>query len=171
MMATMLPPLRDKAHQEALLRGVNQGDIDTIGSDHAPHTIEEKSPRSVWEVKAGVPGLETTLPLMLTLVRKNMLTLQRLVNLLAEKPAEIYNLTNKGKLEQGKDADLTIVDYNKQWSIATSKFKSKSKFSLYNNWKVIGKPIKTFVNGTLVMDEGEIVVKPGSGKVIQKERK
>jgi len=118
----------------------------------------------------GVPGLETTLPLMLTLIKKNRFTFQRLVELLAEKPAEIYGLINKGKIEQGKDADLTVIDYNRQWRIAASKFKSKAKFSLFDNWEVVGKPTKTFVNGMLVMDEDEIVVKPGSGRVIRKEK-
>ena len=106
------------------------------------------------------------LPLMLTLVRKNWLTFQRLVELLAEKPAEIYGLINKGKLEHGKDADLTIIDYNRQWTITASKFKSKAKFSLFDNWNVVGKPAKTFVNGILVMDEDDIIAKPGSGKII-----
>jgi dihydroorotase (multifunctional complex type) len=170
MMAVMLPPLRDKTHQEALLKGVNQGVIDIIGSDHAPHTIEEKSASIVWEVKAGTPGLETTLPLMLTMVKKNWLTFQQLVELLAEKPAEIYGLSSKGKLEHGKDADLTVIDYKRHWTIAASKFKSKAKFSLYNGWEVVGKPVKTFVNGTLVMDENEIIVNPGSGKIIRKEK-
>ncbi len=167
MMAIMAPPLRDRTHQEALLKGATQSGIDTIGSDHAPHTLEEKSASSVWEVKVGVPGLETTLPLMLALVRKDQLTLQRMVELLVEKPAEIFSLTSKGKLEAGKDADLTIVDYNMRWKIDASKFKSKAKFSPYHGWEVTGKPVKTFVNGVLVMDEGEIVDKPGSGRVIR----
>jgi len=167
MMAIMMPPLRDKTHQEALLKGISQGDIDTIGSDHAPHTIEEKSASSVWEVKVGVPGLETALPLMLTLVRKNWLTFQRLVELFAEKPAEIYGLVSKGKIEEGKDADLTIIDYNQRWTVVAAEFKSKAKFSLYNGWEVVGKPVKTFVNGALIMDESEIVAKPGSGKIIR----
>jgi len=169
MWAIMMPPLRDKVHQEALLKGVIQGDIDAIGSDHAPHSIEEKSANSVWEVKVGVPGLETTLPLMLMLVKKKGLTFQRLVEILAEKPAEIYGLTNKGKIEQGKDADLTIIDYNRPWIITASKFKSKAKFSLYDGWKGTGKPIKTFVNGNLIMEEGEIVAKAGSGKIVQRK--
>jgi dihydroorotase len=167
MMAVMAPPLRDRTHQDALLRGVTSGVIDTVGSDHAPHTLEEKSARSVWETKVGVPGLETTLPVMLTMVRKNQLSLQRVVGLLAEKPAEIYGLAGKGKLEAGKDADLTIVDYNQRWTISASKFKSKAKFSLYDGWEVVGKPTKTFVNGVLVMDEGDIIAKAGSGTVIQ----
>lgn len=169
MMAIMAPPLRAKIHQEALLEGVNTGVIDTIGSDHAPHTIEEKSVNSVWEVKVGIPGLETTLPLMLTLVKKNRLTFQRLVEVFAEKPAEIYGLINKGKLEKEKDADLTIINYNQHWTINASKFKSKAKFSLYNGWEAIGKPIKTYVKGILIMDEDEIVARPGSGKIIQKQ--
>ena len=170
MMAIIAPPLRDKIHQEALWKGVTQGDIDTIGSDHAPHTVEEKTTDSVWDVKVGTPGLETTLPLMLTLVNKKMLTFQRLVEMFVEKPAEIYGLTNKGKLENGKDADLTVIDCNHRWTIVASKFKSKAKFSLYNSWEVIGKPVKTFVNGSLIMDEGEIVANPGSGRVIQKSK-
>lgn len=167
MMAIMAPPLRDRTHQEALLKGLIQGEVDTVGSDHAPHTLEEKSAGSVWEVKVGVPGLETTLPLMLTLVHRNQLSMQRMVELLAEKPAEIFGLTGKGRLEQGKDADLTVVDYNLCWTVNASKFKSKAKFSPYNGWEVTGKPVKTFVNGVLVMDEGDIVVKPGTGKVVR----
>ncbi len=168
MMAIMAPPLRSINHQEALWSGVNSGVVDSLGSDHAPHTLEEKSAGTVWEVKVGVPGLETTLPLLLTAVRKNQLSLQRLVELLAEKPAEIFGLNGKGRLEKGKDADLTIIDYNLRWTITASKFKSKAKFSPYDGWEVVGKPVKTFVNGTLVMDEGEIVAKPGCGKVIRR---
>jgi dihydroorotase len=163
----MAPPLRSINHQEALWKGVNAGVVDTLGSDHAPHTLEEKSSGSIWDVKVGVPGLEITLPLMLSMVKKNRLSLPRVVELLAEKPAEIFNLKSKGKLEQGKDADLTIVDYNCKWIINASKFKSKAKFSPYNGWEVVGKPVKTIVNGTLVMDEGEIVAKPGNGAVIR----
>ncbi len=167
MLAVMAPPLRDKNHQEALLEGLTSGTLDTIGSDHAPHTVEEKSVSNVWEVKVGVPGLETTLPLMLTKVKKNQLSLSRLVELLAEKPSEIFGLQCKGKLEQGKDADLTIVDYNKRWTIDALQFKSKAKFSPYNGWEVVGKPVKTVVNGVLVMDDGAILTKPGSGAVIR----
>jgi dihydroorotase (multifunctional complex type) len=168
MLAVMAPPLRDGFHREALLEGVSGGVVDTVGSDHAPHTFGEKSVDNVWEVKVGTPGLETVLALMLSLVKKDLLSFQRLVEVLAEMPAEIYGLICKGKLEVGKDADLTVIDYNQRWTIDALKFKSKAKFSLYNGWEVVGKPVKTFVNGVLVMDDGEIVVKPGSGgRVIQ----
>ncbi len=165
-LVVMAPPLRDRTHQDALWRGLDDGIVDTIGSDHAPHTIEEKMLRSVWDVKVGVPGLETTLPLMLTMVRKNKLALAQVVALLAEKPAEIYGLTDRGRLEAGKAADLTIVDYN-QFKIDASKFKSKAKFSPYNGWEVWGKPVKTVVNGQLVFEEGEILAKGGVGSIVR----
>ena len=101
-MAIMAPPLRSKTHVEALWKGLEDGTIDTLGSDHAPHALSEKSASSVWDVKVGVPGLETTLPLILTLVKKNRLTLTQAVHLLAEKPAEIFGLNDRGRIEQGQ---------------------------------------------------------------------
>ena len=165
-LAIMAPPLRSKPHVDALWKGIEDGSVDAIGSDHAPHAQSEKSASSVWDVKVGVPGLETTLPLMLTQVKKNRLTIVQVIKLLAEKPAEIYGLSNRGRLEQGKNADLTIVDYNQQFKIDASKFKSKAKFSPYNGWEVYGKPVKTIVNGQLVFDEGELVAKDGSGLIV-----
>jgi dihydroorotase (multifunctional complex type) len=167
-MAIMAPPLRSKTHMDALWKGLEDGKVDTIGSDHAPHSLSEKSAESVWDVKVGVPGLETTLPLMITQVRKNRLTLTKAVKLLAEKPAEVYGLTDSGRLNHGKKADLTIVDFNRQFKIDASKFKSKAKFSPYDGWDVQGKVVKTVVNGQLVFDEGEVVVKGGSGLVVRR---
>ena len=167
-MLIMAPPLRNKDQVEALWKGLEVGSVDTLGSDHAPHGLSEKSASSVWDVKVGVPGLETTLPLMLTQVRKNQLSLAQAVQLLAEKPAEIYGLNEYGSLEQGKNADLTIVDFNQKFKIDASKFKSKAKYSPYDGWEVAGKPVKTIVNGLLVFDEGEIVAKAGSGSIVRR---
>jgi dihydroorotase (multifunctional complex type) len=164
----MAPPLRSKDQVEALWKGLKQGWVDALASDHAPHALSEKSASSVWDVKVGVPGLETTLPLILTLVRKNRLSLIQAVKLLAEKPAEIYGLNDRGRLEHGKNADLTVVDLNRKFTIEASKFKSKAKYSPYDGWQVQGKPVKTFVNGLLVFDEGEIVAKTGSGSIVRR---
>jgi dihydroorotase (multifunctional complex type) len=164
----MAPPLRSKNHIEALWKGLEAGWIDALGSDHAPHALSEKSASSVWNVKVGVPCLETTLPLILTLVKKNRLSLAQAVQLLGEKPAEIYGLNDRGRLEQGKNADLTVVDFNRKFKIEASKFKSKAKYSPYDGWEVQGKPVKTFVNGLLVFDEGEIVAKAGSGSIVRR---
>ena len=167
-MLIMAPPLRGKNHVEALWKGLEAGLIDTLGSDHAPHALSEKSASSVWDVKVGVPGLETTLPLILTLVKKNRLFLAQAIQLFGEKPAEIYGLNDRGRLEQGKNADLTVVDFNWKFKIDASKFKSKAKYSPYDGWEVQGKPVKTFVNGMLVFDEGEIVAKAGSGSIVRR---
>jgi dihydroorotase (multifunctional complex type) len=164
----MAPPLRSKDQVEALWKGLEQGWVDALVSDHAPHALSEKSASSVWDVKVGLPGLETTLPLILTLVRKNRLSLIQAVELLAEKPAEIYGLNDRGRLEQGKNADLTVVDLNRKFTIDASKFKSKAKYSPYDGWQVQGKPVKAFVNGLLVFDEGEIVAKAGSGSIVRR---
>ena len=106
----------------------------------------------------------------MTLVKKNRLTLTQAVQLLAEKPAEIFGLNDRGRLENGKNADLTVVDFNQQFKIDASKFKSKAKFSPYNGWDVQGKVVKTIVNGQLVFDESEIVVKGGRGFIIRRGR-
>lgn len=162
-MAVMAPPLRNENHREALWEGLENGTIDTIGSDHAPHTLREKMVANVWDLKVGVPGLESTLSLVMTLVRQKRLSIDQVVHFLAEKPAEIYGLTDRGRIEQGKTADLTIIDYNCHFKIDASKFKSKAKFSLYNGWDVYGKTAKTIVNGELIFDDGEIVSKGGAG--------
>jgi dihydroorotase len=167
-LAIMAPPLRDRKHVKALWTGIEDGSVDTIGSDHAPHALSEKTASDIWDVKVGVPGLETTLPLILTQVKKNKLTINQVIHLLAEKPAEIFGLTDRGRLEQDKNADLTIVDFNRKFKVDSSKFKSKAKFSPYDGWEVQGKVVKTIVNGQLVFDEGEVVAKGGSGSVVRR---
>jgi dihydroorotase len=165
--AVTMPPLRSREHVEALWKGVAEGIVDTVGSDHAPHTLEEKEGRSIWDTKAGVPGLETTLPLMLTMVHKNRLQLPQLLKLLAEKPAEIFRLPNRGHISEGAAADLVVVDFKQRFKVDASKFQSKAKFSPFNGWEVQGKPVKTYVNGILVMDNDQIVAKPGVGAVVR----
>jgi len=167
LMLTVMPPLRGENNIEALWKGVNTGWVDVIGSDHAPHALREKSAGSVWDVEAGVPGLETTLPLMLTMVRKNRISLGHLVHLLSQKPAELFNLKDRGKLTQGRNADLTVIDFKRKFKINASKFYSKAKFSPFDGWEVQGCPVRTFVNGLSVMDEKEIVGKAGSGRIIR----
>ncbi len=166
---TMMPPLRSPADMEALWQGIAQGSVDVLGSDHAPHTLQEKSADSIWDVKVGVPGLETTLPLMLTMVKKNRLTIGRLAELLAEKPAELFGLKGRGTLARDMKADFSVVDLKAKFTIDPSTFRSKAKFSPFKGWEVQGKPVKTFVNGHLVLDEGEIVAKPGSGAMTRRE--
>ena len=160
------PPLRSRTDVEALWGALRLGLIDTIASDHAPHTIEEKKLASVWDAKPGIPGLETTLPLLLTQVNKKRLTIQDLVRLTSEKPATLFHLKDRGKLENGYWADLVVIDIKQEHKVDSSKFFSKAKYSPFDGSRVKGKLLKTFVNGLLVYDEGEIVTKPGTGQII-----
>ena len=169
ILLVIMPPLRNRLNVNALWEGITVGSVDMVGSDHAPHTVEEKMAKSVWETKAGVPGLETTLPLMLTMIKKNRLTLETLVKLLAEKPAERFNLKNLGRIEKGCNADFVVVDLRASFTVDASKFHSKAKFSPFNGWQVQGKAVKTIVSGHLVMENEEIIQKPGGGSIIRRD--
>jgi len=161
------PPLRTKKNQQSLWLNLKRGIVDIIASDHAPHALHEKRKNSVWEAAPGFPGLETMVPLMLTQVNKKRLTLSELVRITSERPAEIFRIEKRGALDEGCFADFIVVDMKEEWRIDSSKFYSKAKFSPFNGWTVKGRVVKTFVNGRLVMDEGEIVGKPGEGKIIR----
>ncbi len=168
-MALTVPPIREKQHPEALWNGIKEGYIDILASDHAPHTYKEKKADSVWNVKVGIPGLETTLPLLLTEVKRGRLSIGDIVRLLSEKPAGFLGLERRGCLERGNNADLVVVDLDRKYKIDASKFHSKAKYSPFDGWCVEGKPVKTIVGGQLVMDEGEIVADPGTGKIVRRE--
>jgi len=169
-LALTMPPVREKRHKEALWDGIKNGWIDILASDHAPHAREEKKAKVVWDVKVGIPGLETTLPLLLTEVKRGRLSIADVVRLMAEKPAEIFKLKGKGCLKEGNNADLTVVDLDRKYRIDASKFHSKAKYSPFDQWIVEGKPVKTFVKGQLIMDDGEIVAKAGSGEIIRRNK-
>lgn len=161
------PPLRSQRDVQTLWRNLICGGIDLVASDHAPHTLIEKEDENVWNVPPGIPGLETTLPLLLTMVKKGRISMNRLVEVLAQKPAQIFRLSNKGFLRKGFDADLTIIDLNRDFTIDPSSFHSKAKYSPFSGWRVSGKAVKAFVNGKLVMEEGKVLSKPGSGRIIR----
>jgi dihydroorotase len=168
-LAITMPPVREKQHIAVLWKGIEGGWIDTLGSDHAPHSLQEKMMNSVWDVKVGISGLETTLPLLLTEVNHGRLTITGVTRLMSEKPAEIFGLRGRGCLKEGNAADLTIVDLKRKFKIDASKFQSKAKYSPFDGWQVEGKPVKAFVNGQLVMDEGEIIAKVGIGQIVRRE--
>jgi dihydroorotase (multifunctional complex type) len=167
--AITVPPVREKLHMTALWDGVRNGWIDVLGSDHAPHALKEKEAESVWDVKVGIPGLETSLPLLLTEVKRGRLSIGDVVRLMSEDPAEIFKLKGKGCLKEGSSADLTIVDLRKKYKIDSSKFHSKARYSPFDGRIVEGKPAKTFVNGQLIMEDNQIVAKPGSGEIFRRE--
>jgi len=168
-LALTMPPVREKSQTAALWEGIKNRWIDILASDHAPHTLEEKKAKVIWDVKVGIPGLETTLPLLLTEVKRGRLSIADMVRLMSEKPAEIFKLKDRGFLKEGNSADLTVVDLKRKYKIDASKFHSKAKYSPFDGWIVEGKPVKTFVNGQLIMDEGKIVAKAESREIIRRE--
>lgn len=161
------PPVRQRHIADKLWNALHNGHIDLIASDHAPHLVTEKQAESVWDVKPGIPGLETLLPLLLTKVNDRQLTIAELVKLTSEKPAEIFRLPLEGHVKEGYNANLTIVDLHKRGIIEAAKFNSKAKYSPFDGWRVHGMPVKTIVNGQVVMDEGEIVGASGAGRVLR----
>jgi len=165
--AKILPPLRTPNDLLALWNGLNEGVIDIIATDHAPHMLFEKN----CEFSAaanGIPGFETMLPLLFTAMHEDRITLSRLVQTITENPAKFLHLSQKGKIEIGYDADLTIIDLHKEKTIKQDQFLSKAKYSPFDGRKVKGIPTITIVNGKIVMQEGQIMVPKGSGTVIKR---
>ncbi len=157
----MNPPLRGEADNDALWNGLRDGSIDILASDHAPHLPEEKR-KDIWEAPAGVPGVETMLPLMLFAVKRNLLRLERLVDALAAGPARIFGLSRKGAIEMGKDADLVIVDPKAISRINADRLHSRAEWTPYEGLEAIF-PKMTLVRGVVVFDGG-LEVRPGFGR-------
>ena len=143
------PPLRsaeDSVDLECL-------DVDCIiGTDHAPHSIDEKN-MGVWDSKPGIPNLETVLPLFLTECNNKKLSLSLIQKIMSENPARRFNLKNKGFVKEGFDADLTIVDLKKEGVFDVNKFYTKGKYTPFENWTYKGQAIMTIVNGKIVMKD------------------
>ena len=152
--AKVNPPLRTQEDNTALMEGLTSGVIDLVATDHAPHLIREKQ-GEYSKAPAGLPEIETSLPLLLNKINNN-LTLQRLVEITSQKPAEIFHIKNKGAIKKGYDADLTVIDLKKTQIITKEMLKTKCGWSPYEGWELTGWPVMTFVNGHLVYDNGKI---------------
>ena len=157
--AQMNPPVREERHRAALWAAVQNGLIDVLGSDHAPHTLEEKA-RAFPAAPSGMPAVQTTVPLMLNAVHEGRLSLSRLVDLLASGPQRIFGIQNKGRIALGYDADFTIVDLRRRETIDRSWLKSRAGWSPYEGETVTGWPVMTYVRGTLAAEEGERAAAP-----------
>ena len=153
--AQMNPPIRSGAHREGLWRWLNQGVPDVIGSDHAPHTKDEKAKRYP-DSPSGMPGVQTLLPLMLDHVAAGRLTLQRLVELTSAGPQRVFGLTGKGRIAAGYDADFTVVDLKARWTIEESWLASRCDWSPFTGKEITGRPVGTIVRGRTVMWQGSL---------------
>ncbi len=158
-LAQMNPPIRDGAERAALWRAVGEGVVDVIGSDHAPHTREEKE-RAYPGSPAGMPGVQTLVPIMLDHVAAGRLTLERLVDLTAHGPARIYNIAGKGRLATGYDGDLTVVDLKAERTISNDWIRSKCGWTPFDGRRVVGWPVATVIRGRIVMRDDELLGEP-----------
>ena len=152
------PSVKRREDRLALWRAVRDGTVDMIATDHAPHTIEEKTAgASIFDRPSGFPGLETSVALMLTCVSRGLLSLSRYVRLTSEGPAKAWGLyPKKGRIALGSDADFTIVDTKREWRIDPARFVSKAKYSPFEGFEAKGAAVYTVVRGGVVMDNGHI---------------
>ena len=154
-LAQQNPPIREKHHQDALWRAINDGTVDILASDHAPHTLDEKAqiyPSS----PSGTPGVQTLVPVMLNHVNEKKLSLERLVDLWSHGPHRIHKIHNKGQLKIGYDGDVTLVDLKKEMTITNAQQKSKTGWTPFDGLKVKGWPVMTMIRGNIVMREDEL---------------
>lgn len=155
--AKVNPPLRTQADLREIIRGLKDGTIDAIATDHAPHTVEEKN-IEFGLAATGMVGLETALGLVMTkLIVTRALTLKRAVDLLSSAPAKILNLKNKGTLKVGSDADLIVVDPQASWIVDPEKFASRSRNTPFTGWPLTGRVVHTIVGGRVVVRNGQLV--------------
>ena len=165
--AQMNPPIRSGAHRAGLWAGLNQGVPDVMGSDHAPHTREEKA-KPYPASPSGMPGVQTLLPLMLDHVAAGRLTLQRLIELTSAGPQRVFGLVGKGRIAAGYDADFSIVDLKARWTIEESWVASKCGWSPFTGMTLTGRPIGTIIRGRRVMWENTLADR-AEGKPIRFE--
>ncbi|MDD5474300.1 MAG: dihydroorotase [Candidatus Methanoperedens sp.] len=157
----MNPPLRDYYSQQSLWEGLNDGTVDVIASDHAPHLEHEKM-TDIWTAPAGVPGVETMMPLMLMAVKRNLTTLNRVLEVTSQNPARIFSL-KKGVLAPGYDADIVILGEARE--IRKEKLHSKAGWTPYNGMEGMF-PRMTISRGDIVCEDGDIIAKRGRGRFI-----
>jgi dihydroorotase len=162
--AQMNPPVRDARHRDGIWAGLTAGVVDVLGSDHAPHTREEKD-HAYPASHSGMTGVQTLVPTMLDHVAKGRLSLARLVDLTSAGPARLFGIANKGRIAVGYDADLTVVDLKRTETITNGWIASRCGWTPYDGIAVTGWPVGTFVRGNKVMWQGEVTA-PGKGDAV-----
>jgi len=165
------PPVRAAGHAEPLWSGLADGVIDMLATDHAPHAIPEKTADDIWDCVSGFGGLETAIPLLLTEVNRGRITLEQYVTWSSLAPARVWGLyPRKGVLDVGSDADIVIVDLEREATIRADRFQSKSKITPFEGFRTKGQPVCTIVRGRVVMRDGALEGRPGWGRLVTSHR-
>ena len=155
-LAQMNPPIRDRYHVEGLWRGITGGIADVLGSDHAPHTLEEKA-KPYPQSPSGMPGVQTLLPVMLNHVANGRLSLERLVDLTSAGAQRVFGVANKGRMAEGYDGDVTLVDLRHKRVLRHADMRTRSGWTPFDGMEVTGWPKATIIRGKVVMRDDEIV--------------
>jgi dihydropyrimidinase len=171
-LAKLNPPLRDKEDQDLLWQGIFSREIDSMGTDHCALTKELKDRTGdIWSCVPGFPGVATMLPVMLHAgVNQRGLPLETLAHVCSYRTAQVFGLyPQKGSIQVGADADLTLVDLQREVKVTPELLRSVSDYTLYDGWQFKGWPILTVVNGKIVMEDLQIVGSPGTGKYVPRQ--
>jgi dihydroorotase len=163
----MNPPVRDEPHRQGIWQGISASVVDVLGSDHAPHTHEEKS-HAYPATHSGMTGVQTLVPIMLDHVNAGRLTLERFVDLTSAGPKRLFGIARKGRIAVGYDGDFTIVDLKRRETITNRWIASRCGWTPYDGVSVQGWPVGTLIRGQRVMWEGELVA-PGRGQPVRFE--
>ncbi|OQY42752.1 MAG: dihydroorotase [Fusobacteriia bacterium 4572_74] len=158
MLLRMKPELKTIHDVEALWKAINDGIIDTIGSDHAPHLLSEK----LEKVTFGIPGVENSLPLMLNAVSKGKITLSKLIELMSKNPSKIFGIKDRGEIKEGYYGDLVVVDLEKKFTLENKTTLSKCGWTPFDGYIGYGKIETTIVNGNIVYNKDQIIENIGS---------
>ncbi len=156
--AQMNPPIREASHRDGLWWGLDQGVVDVIGSDHAPHTLAEKA-ETYPASPSGMPGVQTLLPIMLDHAAAGRLSLLRLMDLTSAGPARLFGIAGKGRIAVGYDGDFTLVDLQAKRRILNQDMANRSGWTPFHDREVTGWPMATIIRGRIVMREGELAAK------------
>ena len=165
------PPAREEPAGDFMWRGLARGEIDLISTDHAPSTLEQKFEKDIWECPFGLPGVETTLTMLLNAVNDGRLTLERLTEVYSATPARLLGFyPRKGMIRVGSDADVVLVDMDDQYVLRNDNIISKAGWTPFDGCRVQGRPVMTFLRGELIAKHGEVVVDPGMGRFTGRSR-
>ena len=163
--AQMRPPIRKKEHYDRLWTAIKNSTADVLGSDHAPHSKEDKN-KKYPASPSGMPGVQTILPIMLNHINNKKLSLSQLIKLMCENPCKIFGIQNKGHIKEGFDADLTIVDMNKKQTIKNEMMATKCGWTPFHDMNIKGFPIATIINGKTIMFNGKVIME-GFGQPLE----
>lgn len=166
------PPIKGEESQQALWKAIKSGDIDTVATDHCPFQSYEKDwgKDDFTKIPNGCAGVENLYPYMLSAANAGILSFNRVVELCSYNPAKIFGCSEKGSITVGKDADLVIYDPNKDFTISVNNMHSDYDHTIWEGKTLHGYPVKTYVRGNLVYDNGEFVGKPGIGQFVKRKR-